>query len=127
MIALLLALTVAPTPIPTTPPMKVGDANAVVYLWNAKQSSMPRSRLDVGEQLEGVAALPSPTPISLSVLPLSYDSFCEGKHQGHVAQRVYVAGVGTYVVCDRNPAKAWLFTKVGVPVESTPLPGLPPA
>lgn len=66
-----------------------------------------------------------PTPIPTSVLPLSYDSFCEGKHQGRVARRLYVAGVGTFVVCDHNPARAWLFTKVGVPVESTPLPGLP--
>lgn len=72
-------------------------------------------------------ATPAPTPIPLSVLPLSYDSFCEGKHQGHVARRLYVAGVGTYVVCGRNPARAWLFTKVGVPMESTPVPGLPPA
>ena len=57
--------------------------------------------------------------------PSHYDSFCEGKHQGHVARRLYVSGVGTFVVCDRNPARAWLFTKVGVPMESTPLPGLP--
>jgi hypothetical protein len=71
-------------------------------------------------------ATPTPriTPIPLSVLPLSFDDYCIGKHQGHVTGRI-LTPQGLYVVCERG--HGWLFTKVGIPpIEVTPVPGLNP-